>query len=79
MMTLKEIAGLCKRLMLFLASFSDCFGRREERDLLEVYVKGQLSDIGHKTAEAIALQFDVAGQGRQRGLRVSRFPQEPWG
>jgi len=32
-MTLKQIAGLGKELMLFLALFANCFRRREGRDL----------------------------------------------
>ncbi|MHB8901943.1 MAG: hypothetical protein ACYC6Y_24570 [Thermoguttaceae bacterium] len=40
--------------------FADCFGRQEARALLRVYLKGQLSNLHRKTAEAIALQFDAA-------------------
>ena len=56
-MTLKQIAGLGKKLAAFLALFADCFGRREGRDLLAVYVQGQLSDLHRKTAESMALRF----------------------
>jgi len=55
-MTLKQITGLGKQLALFLALFADCFGRRDARALLRVYVQGQLSDLHRKTAEAIALK-----------------------
>lgn len=44
-MTLKQIAALGKKLVTFLGLFADCFGRREARDLLRVYVKGQLSHL----------------------------------
>ena len=56
-MTLKQIAAMGRKLVAFLALFSDCFGRREGRDLLRVYVQGQLSDLKHKNAESIALKF----------------------
>ena len=56
-MTLKQIAALGRKLVLFLALFADCFGRRDARELLRVYVKGQLSDLNRKTAEGIALRF----------------------
>jgi len=38
-MTLKQIAALGRKLSTFLALFSDCFGRRDARGLLRVYVK----------------------------------------
>ena len=56
-MTLKQIAALGRKLVLFLVLFADCFGRRDARELLRVYVKGQLSDLNRKTAEGIALRF----------------------
>ena len=59
-MTLKQIAALGRKLTLFLALFADCFGRRDARALLRVYVKGQLSNLPRKTAEAIALSM-IAG------------------
>ena len=54
-MTLSQIAGLGRKLMVFLGLFADCFGRRESRKLFRVYVQGQLSDVHRKTAEGIAL------------------------
>ncbi len=56
-MTLKQIAALGRKLTLFLALFADCFGRHGARGLLRVYVKGQLSNLHRKNAEAIALQI----------------------
>jgi hypothetical protein len=41
-MTLKQIASLGKKLVVFLALFADCFGRCDARELLRVYVKGLL-------------------------------------
>ncbi len=44
-MTLSQIAGLGRRLRAFLGLFADCFGRREPRELLRIYIQGQLSDV----------------------------------
>ena len=58
-MTLKQIAGLGRKLVAFLRLFSDCFGRSEPRELLRAYVKGQLSNLKRKNVEAIALQLPL--------------------
>ncbi len=44
-MELKQIASLGRKLVRFLALFADCFGRQEPRELLAVYVRGQLSEL----------------------------------
>jgi len=75
-MTLQEIAGLGKKLAAFLRLFDDCFGRREPRDLLRVYVQGQLSDLKRKTAEAIALKAGNAPRTLQRFLESIKFDEE---
>ena len=75
-MTLKQIAALGRKLSTFLALFSDCFGRREARDLLRAYVKGQLSNLRRKTAEAIALQFKTAPRTLQRFLESIKWDEE---
>ena len=75
-MTLKQIAALGRKLVLFLALFADCFGRRDARELLRVYVKGQLSDLKRKTAEGIALQFGKAPRTLQRFLESVKWDEE---
>ena len=75
-MTLKQITGLGKELTLFLALFANCFCRREGRGLLRVYVKGQLSDLHRKTAEAIALQFSTSPRTLQRFLESIKWNEE---
>lgn len=74
-MTLKQIAGLGNKLAAFLALFADCFGRRDARGLLAVYVKGQLSDLRRKTAEAIGLQFGKAPRTLQRFLESIKWDE----
>lgn len=76
MMTLQQIAGLGRKLVAFLALFNDCFGRREGRDLLAVYVKGQLSNVHRKTAEAIALCFGRAPRTLQRFLESIKWDEQ---
>lgn len=75
-MTLKQIAALGRKLAAFLALFADCFGRREARDLLCLYVKGQLSNLHRKTAEGIALQFGEAPRTLQRFLESIKWNEE---
>jgi len=72
-MTLQQIAGLGRSLAAFLTLFKDCFGRVQGRVLLTVYVKGLLSDVHRKTAEAIALRFDTAPRTLQRFLESIKW------
>jgi SRSO17 transposase len=75
-MTLKQIAALGKKLTGFLALFADCFGRREPRSLLRVYVEGQFSNLHRKTAETIALQAKTAPRTLQRFLESIKWDEE---
>ena len=56
-MTFQQFAGLGSKLAAWLRLFADCFGRRQGRALLGVYVQGQLSDLQRQTAEDIAFDF----------------------
>jgi SRSO17 transposase len=75
-MTLSQIAGLGRKLVAFLRLFADCFGRREPRELLRVYVQGQLSAVQRKTAEGIALEFGRAPRTLQRFLESIKWDEE---
>ena len=75
-MTLKQIAALGRKLVAFLGLFADCFGRREARGLLRIYVQGQLSDVHRKTAEGIALEFGKAPRTLQRFLETIKWDAE---
>lgn len=75
-MTLEQISALGRKLSSFLALFFDCFGRDAGRGLLQVYVKGQLSNLHRKTAEAIAVQFNRAPRTLQRFLESIKWDQE---
>lgn len=54
-----QIRNLQPRLMDYLSRFADCFGRRDTREHLSVYVQGQLSDLPQKSVEPIALKAGV--------------------
>ena len=75
-MTLEQISSFGRRLFAFLALFADCFGRRDARGLLGVYVRGQLSKLHRKTAEAIALRFNAAPRTLQRFLESIKWNEE---
>jgi len=75
-MSLKQIAALGRKLTLFLLLFADCFKRREGRDLLRVYVNGQLSDIHRKNVEAIAVEFGTRPRTLQRFLESIKWDEE---
>lgn len=75
-MTLEQIGALGRKLISFLALFADCFGRCDARLLLQVYVKGQLSNLHRKTAEAIALRFNTAPRTLQRFLESIKWDEE---
>lgn len=74
-MTLEQIYALGRKLSSFLALFADCFGRDAGRELLQVYVKGQLSNLHRKTAEAIALRFGRAPRTLQRFLESIKWAE----
>jgi SRSO17 transposase len=67
-MSVKDIAKLGKLLAQFLACFADCFARARGRLLLQLYVRGLLSGVQRKNAEAIALDQKVAPRTLQRFL-----------
>lgn len=75
-MTLLQIAGLGRKLVAFLRLFAGCFRRKETRELLRIYVQGQLSAVHRKTAEAIALEFGKAPRTVQRFLETSKWDEE---
>jgi SRSO17 transposase len=67
-MSVQDIAKLGKLLAQFLAGFACCFARPAGRALFQIYVKGLLSDVQRKNAEAIALDQNMAPRTLQRFL-----------
>ena len=75
-MSVEDIAKLGKLLVQFLSRFSDCFVRRQGRKLLHIYVRGLLSNVQRKNAEAIALDQNVAPRTLQRFLESIVWDEE---
>jgi SRSO17 transposase len=75
-MTLKQISSLGRKLFAFLILFSDCFTRKEGRLLLDIFVRGLLSDIQRKNCEAIALRFGCPPRTLQRFLESVKWHEE---
>jgi SRSO17 transposase len=75
-MDARAIAGLESALVEFLVAFDDCFGRSEPRAHLRTYVSGQLSDLGRKSVEPMALAADVPPRTLQRFLELVEWDQE---
>src|SRR3990170_2647562 len=53
------VQSMGKELRHFVAEFDDCFGRREPRQHLRAYIRGQLSDLPRKSVEPIALAAKI--------------------
>ena len=75
-MTLKQIAALGSELVRFLAFFRDCFGRHEPRKLLEVYVRGQLSELDRKSIEPMAIRAGIPPRTLQRFVESIKWNEQ---
>ena len=75
-MSVKDIAKLGKLLGQFLQRFACCFARPAGRTLLLIYVKGLLSGVQRKNAEAIALDQNVAPRTLQRFLESIAWDEQ---
>src|SRR6266850_1232339 len=69
-MDAKQIRELGPLLKKYLACFADCFPHAHTRDHLDVYVRGQLSDLPRKSVEPMALQASVAPRTLQQFLSL---------
>lgn len=75
-MLLKDIAKLGKLLGQFLSLFVGCFASIKGRRLLDVYVRGLLSDVQRKNVEAMALDQSVRPRTLQRFLGAMVWDHE---
>jgi len=64
-MDVNEIKQVGRGLEAYLEEFSDCFGRCDTEAYLDVYVRGQHSNLHRKSAEPIALQADIPPRSLQ--------------
>src|SRR5829696_13108 len=71
------LRGLAPRLDAFLRPFAASLARDETRDNAGRYVRGLLSDLGAKTAEAIAYLHDRGRQGIQKFVGQSGWDHRP--
>src|SRR5262245_64898881 len=71
------LRGLAPRLDTFLRPFVAALGRPEEGDNAGRYVRGLLSNLGAKTAEAIAYLHDHDRQGLQKFVGQSPWDHRP--
>jgi SRSO17 transposase len=75
-MDAEQIRQLKPLLTRFLERFADCFGRRDTRGHLPVYVEGQLSDLTEKSCEPIALRAGVAPRTLQEFLSQHAWDED---
>jgi SRSO17 transposase len=75
-MDLAQIDGVGRELGVFLNEFDGCFGRREPREHLRVYVAGQVSDLERKSVEPIALAGGVPPRTLQAFLASAQWDEE---
>ncbi len=76
MMTLKELKNVGAMVTSFLSMFNMCFESLSGRQLLRLYVQGQLSDLQRKNCEAIALTFGCCVRTLQRFLESIKWDEE---
>jgi SRSO17 transposase len=72
-MDAKQIRGLKPVLTRYLNEFVDCFFRRDTRAYFSTYVEGQLSDLGEKSCEPIALAAGVPPRNLQEFLGAYKW------
>src|ERR1700752_5272837 len=72
-MDAEQIRQLEPKLEGFLERFADCFARKDAREHLGVYVRGQLSDLPEKSVEPIALAAGVAPRTLQEFLSQHKW------
>jgi SRSO17 transposase len=75
-MDAKQIRQLKPMLTRYLKQFDDCFDRRDTRAHFSTYVEGQLSDLGEKSCEPIALAAGIPPRTLQEFLSTYRWKED---
>jgi SRSO17 transposase len=75
-MDAKQIRKLEPELMHYLSGFDDCFSRRDTREHFSTYIGGQLSDLGEKSCEPIALAAGVPPRNLQEFLGAYKWKED---
>jgi SRSO17 transposase len=71
-----QIRKLKPKLVRYLKRFDDCFSRRNSREHFSTYVEGQLSDLGEKSCEPIALAAGVPPRDLQEFLAAYKWDED---
>lgn len=71
-----QIRKLKPMLTRYLKRFDDCFSRRDTRSHFSTYVKGQLSDLGEKSCEPIALAAKIPPRNLQEFLSAYKWDED---
>jgi SRSO17 transposase len=75
-MDANQIRELRPLLTEYLKRFEDCFERRDTRAHLATYVEGQLSDLGEKSCEPMALAAGIPPRNLQEFLAKYRWKED---
>ena len=75
-MDAKQIRQLKPMLTRYLKQFDDCFARRDTRAHFSTYIEGQLSDLGEKSCEPIALAAGIPPRNLQEFLSTYKWEED---
>jgi len=75
-MDAKQIRQLKPMLTRYLKQFDDCFSRRDTRAHFSTYVEGQLSDLGEKSCEPIAVAAGIPPRNLQEFLSTYKWEED---
>ena len=75
-MDAEQIRELKPMLTRYLRQFDDCFTRRETRTPFSTYVEGQLSDLGEKSCEPIAVAAGIPPRNLQEFLSRCKWEED---
>jgi SRSO17 transposase len=71
-----EIRKLKPRFARYIAGFDDCFSRPETREHFSIYITGQLSDLGEKSCEPIAVAAGIPPRNLQEFLGAYKWDED---
>lgn len=75
-MDAQQIRQLKPKLDRYLQRFADCFGRKDTREHLPVYVQGQLSDLPRKSVAPIAREAGAPVRTLQEFLSLLTWDED---
>jgi SRSO17 transposase len=75
-MDAKQIRQLKPMLTRYLKQFDDCFTQRQTRAHFSTYVEGQLSDLGEKSCEPIAVAAGIPPRNLQEFLSTYKWEED---